>query len=184
MRCILGLLLVSTGHIFAADPPPKVERLTYRLVGLFAPDREKDLRKGFEELTEFKLIAVDFAEAEITIEFAPAKLFPGQKPERVTELVNDKIRAVTGHTLGVKARRTVAREKLLAVEIPVAGCHCKACDLAAYEAVAGLDGVEQATASFKDGRVTALIDPTKTDKAKLEDALRKRQVDVRTPAKK
>ena len=47
-------------------------------------------------------------------------------------------------------------------------------DLAAYEAVANIDGVEQATASFKDGRVTALIDPTKTDRAKLEDALKKK----------
>ena len=182
MRHSLFLFLAFT-PAFAAEPP-KAVRITYRLIGLFSPDREKDLRKGFEELADYKLIAVDFAEAELTVEFAPAKLCPGQKPERVTELVNDAIRAATGHTFGVKPRRTVARDKLVSVEIPVAGCHCKACDLAAYEAVAGIDGVEQATASFKDGKVAALIDPAKTDKAKLEDALRKRQVDVRTPAKK
>ena len=36
----------------------------------------------------------------------------------------------------------------------------------------------QATASFKDGKVTVLFDPAKTDKSKLEDALRKKGVDL------
>ena len=126
---------------------------------------------------------MNFDDAEITVEFAPAKLFPGQKPERVTELVNDKVRAATQGTFGVKPRRTVARDKLQQVVIPAAGLDCKACCLAAYETVAGIDGVEQATASFKDGRVTALIDPTKTDKSKLEEALRKKGVDLGKPGK-
>lgn len=34
---------------------------------------------------------------------------------------------------------------------------------------------------IKDGRVTALIDPARTEKAKLEDALRKRNVMVVKP---
>ena len=58
---------------------------------------------------------------------------------------------------------------------------CKACSLGAYEAIAGIDGVEQATTSFKEGKVTALIEPTKTDHAKLEDGLRKRGVTVTKP---
>lgn len=180
----IGILVIATAS--AADkPPPKVERLRYRVIGLFSPDREKDLRKAFADLPDFKLIAVDYAEAEMTIEFAPAALFPNQKPERVTELVNDRVRVASGHTFGVKPRRTVPSDKLVTVEIPVAGCDCQACCLAAYEAVAGVDGVEQATASFKAGRVTARIDPTKTDQEKLEAALRKRGVDVLTkPAKK
>jgi len=36
------------------------------------------------------------------------------------------------------------------------------------------DGVEQATANFKDGLVTAWIHPKQTDRATLEDALRTR----------
>ncbi len=151
------------------------------MTGLFSPDREKDLRDAFEELPDIKLVAVNFDDAEITVEFAPAKLFPNQKPERVTELVSDKVRSVTHSTFAVKPRRTVARDKLEPVTIPAAGLDCKACCLAAYEAVAAIDGVYQATASFKDGRVTALIDPTKTDKAKLEDALRKKGVPVPKP---
>ena len=172
-----------TGSAAADDKPAKAERITYRALGLFSPDREKDLRAAFEELPDFKLIAVNFDDAEITVEFATAKLFPGQKSERVTELVNDKVRAATHNTFGVKPRRTVARDKLQQVVIPAAGLDCKACCLAAYEAISGIDGVEQATASFKDGRVTALIDPAKTDKAKLEDALRKKGVDLGKSAK-
>jgi hypothetical protein len=167
-----------------AKPEPKVERFTYRVIGLFSPDREKDLRAGFEELTDFKLIAVNYDDAEITVEFSPLQLWPNQKPERVTELVNDTIRAATNHTFGVKPRRAVPRDKLQQVVIPAAGCNCKACNLAAYEAVAELDGVYQATASFKDGRVTALIDPARTTRAKLEEALRKKGVDLGKPAKK
>ena len=176
LRLCVTLLFFSS--LSAADdkPEPKGERITYRVVGLFAPDREKDLRAGFEELPEFKLVAVNFDDAEITIEFSPAKLAPGQKPERVAELVSDKVRAATSHTFSIKPRRTVARDKLERVAIPVFGHDCKACALAAYEAVAAIDGVEQATASFKDGTVTALIDPTKADRAKLEDALRKKGV--------
>jgi copper chaperone CopZ len=114
----------------------------------------------------------------VTLEFAPAKLFPGQKPERVTELVSDRLRKATHYTFALHPRRAVARDKLQQVVIPAAGLDCKACSLAAYEIVARVDGVYQATASFKEGRITALIDPAKTDKAALTELLRKRGVDV------
>ena len=96
----------------------------------------------------------------------------------MTELVNDKLRSATHATFGVKPRSTAARDKLKELVIPVAGLDCKACCLAAYEIVAQVDGVVQATASFKDGRVTAKVDPSKADQAKLEEALRKRGVAV------
>jgi copper chaperone CopZ len=189
MRTILpAALLLAFAVGAAAQPPkaePKVERITYRVIGLFARDREKDLRAGFADLApDFKLVSVSFDEAEITVEFAPAKLWPGQKPERVTELVNDKVRGATHHTFGVKPRREIARDKLQEVTIPAAGCDCKGCNLAAYEAVANVEGVYRATASFKDGKVTVLFDPAKTDRAKLEDALRKKGVDLGKPGKK
>jgi copper chaperone CopZ len=186
MRILIAFasIAIAAGPALADDkkPDPKPERFTYKLIGLFSKDREADLRKGFEELPDIKLVAVDFDNGEVTVEFISSKLFPGQKPERVTELINDKIRQATHHTFGVVPRRTVARDKLKSITIPVAGLDCKACCLAAYEIVARIDGVEQATASFKDGRITALIDPSKTDQAALEDALRKRGVDVTTPA--
>ena len=65
------------------------------------------------------------------------------------------------------------------VEIPVVGLDCKACCLAAYEAIYKLEGVERATASFKDGLVTAWIDSEKTDRTKLEAALKQRNVTLK-----
>jgi copper chaperone CopZ len=174
LRLCVTLLLIA-GPAIADDKP---EQFTYRVLGLFAKDREADLREGFEDIPEIKLVSVNFDDAEITVEFAPAKLFPGQKPDRVVELVNDKVRQATHHTFGVKPRSTVPKDKLQEVVIPVGGLDCKACCLAAYEIVAQVDGVMQATASFKDGKVTARFDPSKTDRAKLEEALRKRGVHV------
>jgi copper chaperone CopZ len=177
---VLATYLVS-GFAAADDKPGKPEKVTYRVLGLFSPDREKDLREAFKELPDVTLVAVNFDDAEITIEFDPAKAFPGAKPGQVVEQFDQKLRSVTRSTFGVKPRRTVPRDKLQQVVIPTAGLDCKGCCLAAYEVIAGIDGVMQATASFKEGRMTAWIDPTKTDRTKLEDALRKRGVEVTKP---
>jgi copper chaperone CopZ len=184
MRLASLTLLAALGvsaFFTAAEPPAKPERFTFRVVGLFAPSREVDLREAFKELPEFTLVGVDFAEAEMTVEFVPNKVFPGAKPEQLADRLDQRVRPATQHTFSVKPRRTVPGEKLQQVVIPVAGCDCKACCLAAYEAVASLDGVEQATASFRDGRVMARIDPAKTDRTKLEEALRKKGVKVGAP---
>ncbi len=172
---------VFVGAVVADDKPAKTERFTYRVLGLFSPDREKDLRAAFKELPDITLVSVAFDDAEITVEFAPGKVFPGTKPDEVVNRFNDRLRSVTHHTMGVKPRGTVAKEKLQQVVIPAAGLDCKACCLAAYEAIASIDGVEQATASFKEGRVTARIDPIKTDRAKLEAALKQKGVEIGKP---
>jgi len=177
---VLAVSLFSN-FVVADDKPAKSERFTYRVLGMFSPDREKDLTTAFKELPDLTLVAVNFDDAEITVEFVPAKAFPSVKPEQFIERVDQKLRSVTHSTFGIKPQRTTARDKLKQVTIPAAGLDCKACCLAAYEAIAGIDGVEQATASFKEGKVTALIDPTKTDQAKLEDALRKKGVAVGKP---
>ena len=64
------------------------------------------------------------------------------------------------------------------IEIPIVGLDCRACSLAVYEMVYRLKGVELATASFKDGKVTALIDPQKTNRTALEMALKSKQVEL------
>jgi copper chaperone CopZ len=178
---ILTVVVVPTGRAAADDQSGKAEQVTYRVLGLFSADREKDLRAAFEDLPGLKLVSVNFDDAEITVEFFPGKAFPGSTPEQLVERFDQKLRSVTHHTFGVKPRRAVPRDKLEKVVIPVAGLDCNGCALAAYEAVAGIDGVEQAVASFKEGRVTAMIDPTKTDRVKLEDALRKKGVQLGKP---
>ena len=182
---IIAVLLFYSAIGAQPKPEPKLEQRTYRVTGLFSPDREKVLRASFQELApEFKLLAVNFDEAEVTIEFSPMKQWPNQKPERVTELLNDKVRSVTHSTFGIKPRREVARDKLTQIVIPATGLDCQACCLAAYEAIAAIDGVYQATASFKDGKITARIDPTKTNQSQLEAALKKKGVDLGPVPKK
>jgi hypothetical protein len=48
----------------------------------------------------------------------------------------------------------------------------------AYEPIYRLEGVERATASFKEGRVTAVIDPEETSREKLETAVKQRGVQL------
>jgi len=181
---VLFAALVSISAGADDKPAPKAERFTYRVYGLFAPDRESDLKEAFKGIPEVKLVAVSFKDAEITVEFVAATAFPGAKPAQLVERLDQKLRSETRSTFAVGPQLTIARDKLKEVVIPVVGLDCKACSLAAYEIVARLEGVAQATASFKDGKVTALIDPTKTEQSKLEEALRKRGVQLVKPAAK
>ncbi|WP_439620426.1 heavy-metal-associated domain-containing protein [Gemmata sp.] len=157
---------------------PKDEQFTYRVYGLFIVDREKDLRETFQEIADVKLVSVSFDAAEVTVEFVPSKVFPGAKPEQLVERLDQKVRAESRGTFAVGPRLAGPRDTFERVVIAVAGLDCRACELGAYESVARLEGVAQATASFRDGKVTALIDPLKTDRGKLEDALRKRGVQI------
>jgi copper chaperone CopZ len=176
------LVLLFANLVHADDkPPPKPERLTLRILGLFSPDRVTDLRQSFVQIPEVKLVSVDFDFAEIVVEFIGVKAFPGFPPKDFPAALDGKLAQASYHTFHVKPRSTVQRSKLKPVVIPVAGLDCKACALAAYEAVAKVDGVEQATASFKERKVTAQIDPEKTNKDALEAALKRAEVQIPKP---
>lgn len=160
-----------------AGSPPTATKV--RVTGLFSPDRVADLRELFAGWPEVKLGAVDYDHAEAELAFDADKLFGKLKPADVISRLDERVGQLSHHTFGVKPVTAVPRDKLTRVEIPVAGLDCKACCLGAYEVVAKVEGVEQATVSFKDGRVTALIDSTKTDRAKLAALLKQRGVEVR-----
>jgi copper chaperone CopZ len=153
----------------------------HQITGLFSTDREPDLREAFENIPQIKLISIDFKNAEATFEYDPAKVFPGAKPEQIVQKLDALLKSASNRTFGIKPLRTLPLEKLQLIEIPVAGLDCKACCLAAYEAIYKLDGVERATASFRDGLVTALIDPEKTNRSRLEAALKQRGVQLKAP---
>ena len=161
--------------------PAWAEPIKHQFTGLFSADREQDLREAFTKIPDIKLVSVDFKNAEATLEYDRAKLFPNAKPEQVIQRLDDLVKSASNHTFGVKPLRTVPREKLRLIEIPIAGLDCKGCCLAAYDAIARLEGVEIATASFREGRVTALINPDKTNRTRLEDALKQRGVSLKTP---
>jgi copper chaperone CopZ len=160
------------------DDSAKPQRIKHQITGLFMPEREQDLRDLFEKLPQFKLASVDYANAEVILEYNPAKVWPNEKPERLPELLNNHLRGRSRGSFGAKPLRTTPLEKLKQIEIPVVGLDCKGCSYAAYEMIFKLPGVERATASFKSGKVTALIHPEQTDQSKLEEALKKGGVEI------
>ncbi len=169
---VLLLLLLGAGV--------RAGTFKHQVTGLCMKEREADLREAVATIAEVKLVGIDFENAEATFEYDPARAFPGAKPAEIVQRFDNLLKQASHHTFGIKPLRTVPREKLQRVEIPVAGLDCKACSLAAYEAVARLEGVEYATASFREGRVTALIDPAKTDRGKLEAALKRLGVEIKS----
>lgn len=174
----LTACLVAALH---AAPPQKA--VTVQITGLFEPGRVQDLSDLFAaKLPHLTLASVDFATAEATVAFDPLTTWTDQKPDKYPEVLGGALNGASRGTFGAKPVRTTPSDKLTRVEIAVGGCDCKGCSYAAYRMVAQLPGVEYATASFKAGKVTALIDPAKTDKAKLEEALKKGGVEL-LPAK-
>jgi copper chaperone CopZ len=150
------------------------------VTGLFAKSREADLRETFASLDGIKLVAIDFEKAEITLEYDAAAFFKKAKAEDIVKQLDNRVRQASHSTFGIKPLRTTPADKLTWIEIPVAGLDCKACELAAYEMINRIDGVEVATASFRDGLVRAWIDPTKTNRDALITVLKKREVHVLT----
>lgn len=161
----------------AAEPKPFV----YRVTGLFSPDRVEDLKAVMKEMPDVVLQGVDYEKAEATFAFDAAKVFPGAKPHQVLERLDNRVRTLSRSTFGLRAPSELPREKQERLEIQVRGLDCKGCCLGAYEAIYKIDGVQQATASFKEGLVVAWIDPAKTDRGKLEAALKQRGVEISAP---
>lgn len=181
---VLLLLLASSAEVTADDQTVSEKQMTFRVTGLFSPDREADLKEVMKELPEIALVRVDFKTSEAVFEFSSPQAFPGAKPEQIVERFDNRLRTLTRGTFGIREVCSIPREKLKFVEIPIAGLDCKGCSLAAYETVYRLEGVEQATASFKDRLVTAWINPEKTSRDVLEAALRKRNIPAPADAEK
>jgi copper chaperone CopZ len=153
--------------------------ITLRVVGLFMPERADDFRNYMASFPEAKLLSVDFDTAQATIAYDPqCELFRGANDQQILERLDGRVRQLSGHTIGLKPLSPIPRDKLQLVEIPIVGLDCKACSLSVYEALANADGVEQATASFRDRRATAWIDPARTDRGKLIEVLKQRQVTI------
>lgn len=167
----------------ALEEPAKPGRYKHQITGLFCPERQKDLREAFEKLPKFKLIAIDYDNAEITVEYDPAKTWPGEKPDRFVELFSNEISNASKYTFRAKPLRVKPAEKLRRVQIGVEGLDCLGCSYGAYRIVFELPGVEMATADFKTGLITALIDPEITNRENLMNALKKAGVEIKSPAK-
>jgi copper chaperone CopZ len=178
-RSPFGIFLILV--VLARPASSRADTITYQITGLFAPERVPDLSAVVAKILQVKLIGIDFKNAEATFEYDPAKLFPDVKPQDRFQHFDNLLRNASNNTFAIKPLRTTPLDKLEWIEIGIVGLDCKACSLGAYEIIYKLDGVERATASFKEGRVTALIDPTKTNRARLEEALKNRGVELKKP---
>ena len=174
---MLSLLSVFASASFAADELAN-QTIKHRLTGLCCLEREEDLRQVVATMPGVELKSIDFPNAEATFAYDAPKLFPQHKPEKFNEQFENLLRNASQGTFGIRPPATIPRDKLTLIEIKVVGLDCKACSFAAYEAIYKLPGVEQATASFKAGLVTAWIDPTQTNRAALEEALKKKGVEL------
>lgn len=179
MRILLAILLASTVASAGDDGSPG--RFKHAITGLFAETRVPALKDALAKVPGVRLVSLDVDEAEAVLEYDPKKLFPDIKPEQYAQRLDNLLRAASNHTLGVRPPRTLPLEKLQKVEIAVAGLDCEACSLALYEILARVEGVELVKASFREGRAVAWIDPKKADRSKLVEALRRQEVDVRSP---
>ena len=157
--------------------PPQVFK--HRITGLCCREREADLRETVEKMRGVGLIGIDFENAEAAFAYDPAKLFPQAKPSEANGHFHHLLASASFHTFGIKTSLTIPVERLTLLEIPVVGLDCKGCSLGAYESIYLIDGVEYATASFKDGRVTARIDPGKINLSALKAALKAKGVQLK-----
>jgi len=163
---LLTILLLTAPANRAADAPAVPKSITHRITGLFSPDREFDLREALKALPEVLLVKIDFSLAQATF------LHDGKKA--TADRLNNTLRLAHFAIAPVSANP----EKLKRIEIPVIGLDCKGCAFGAYRILQPIEGVEQAAVDFRLGKVSALIDPARTDRAALEAALKKKQIEI------
>ncbi len=161
------LIAVVCGLAPADDKAPAT--ITHRITGLSCKERIDDLRELMKDKPDVKLLGIDFDHAEATFSYNSKVM----SSERLGQILAEK-------GFGIRPASTTPPDKLTRVEISVIGLDCKGCSLGTYFVIYKLDGVEQATANFKENLVTAWIDPKKTDRQTLEKALAKAGVTLKT----
>lgn len=159
---LLLLLLLFAGLAQAGDA--KLETITYRIIGLCYPERVGDLRAVLKD-RPVTIVGIDYARGEATFTHDPKEL----SAENLGHVVAAK-------GFWVMPRSTVPSDKLTPIVIPVTGMDCKGCALGTYNVIARIEGVEQATVSYKEGKISLMIDPTRTNQGALEEALKKGNV--------
>ena len=181
---IFTIALLAPVYLHAGEETTK-----HRILGLSEPDREKDLREVVKTMPEVELVSVDFNTTEATFKYDVAKLLTSYNPkkppasEAVTKRLDELLRNASHTTFSLKPLATIPEDKLKKEEIPVGILDCKGCRYAAYIAIAKIEGVERAHLSHdpavKSDKaiLSAWIDPAKTNRAALDEALKKAHID-------
>jgi len=177
-----ALILAITALCFFCPNALRAEETAHecRVFGLFQADCVEHLREVTKKLSGVTLVKADHRTGTATFRMDAEKLFPDAKsPEQVIEKLGSRLNGESRGVFETYLLSALPRKKQKEVNISIAGLDCKGCSYGAYLAVYKIDGVENATASFKEGAVTAWIDPNKTNRAALEEALTKRGVTVK-----
>lgn len=185
MKLTSTLLLLS----FVFGLRAAEETTKHRVIGLSEPDRQNDFREVIRTLPGVELVSLDLESTEATLKYDPAKLISNYNPkkpptaEAIAKRLEELLQSAAHGTFSLKPVSTVAKDKLKAEEIGVGVLDCKGCRYGAYIAIAKIDGVERATVSSEKSTLTAWIDPSKTNRAALEDALKKAHIEMPSPLK-
>jgi formylglycine-generating enzyme required for sulfatase activity/copper chaperone CopZ len=184
-RCaVAASLLISCLASAAEELPPGTIRVVWQVRGLFCPECEGEFRtQVVERLQGIQVVDVDVQSAEATLEFDPAVAFGphlrNAKPEQLLGAFNAKLSPRKPPSIfSVHARRTKPLDKLCWIEIPFEGLDCDACAYGVYLFIMESGGVEQATANYRTGLATALIDPEVFDERALRRKLVGRNIGV------
>jgi copper chaperone CopZ len=184
------LLPIIIAVLSVAEAEAKDVNVRYRLTGLFQPDRADDLRcqagtlviHDGDSTAKVKLMHVDYESAVVTFAYdEDSRPFNGKSPQQVQEQISNLLRNVSRGSFDIDPLSTRKPDQLRQERIAVGGLDCKGCAYGAYRAIGMIEGVERAVVSFKEGHVTAWIDPAKTNRKALVIALKKAEVDVIEP---
>jgi hypothetical protein len=183
LASLIVIVLCFVLSILRADE----QTTTHRIIGLFEPDRQEDLRECVKTMPEVEITSLDYDTAEITFRYDVTKLINGYNPkkpptaEAITKRLDELLRAASNGTFTLQPPATIPKDKLESVAINVGILDCKGCRYAAYLAVAKLDGVERATITPETHTLSVWIDPARTKRTTLEDALKKVHIELAVP---
>jgi mercuric ion binding protein len=168
---------------FGQEPAPRSEPriIRVRVLGLFSSARVEALREAAASIEDAALKDVDYETAHATFEVRPDKAWKDVPAEKLPERIDQALRQASRSTFSAAPASETPAERIEEVTIAAGGCACRACELAAYEAVAKVEGVERATVSFTDSSVIVRFDREKSNRAALEAALKQRGVTLLLP---
>ena len=173
MKPLAFLLLLSVAAAAAE------QTVQYSVRGLFQPDRKVVLMNAAKALENCRLVGVDYDTARATFTYNDeTQGFKKAKAEQILQQIDNQIRKLTNHTFMLLQPGAPPDTGLQCIDFTIEGLDCLGCSFGAYSAVAALEGVERATANFHDNRLTAFIDPSKTNREALAEVLKKKEIKV------
>ena len=152
--------------------------VTVRILGLSDASRVNDFNEVIKKLPSLKIVSFDSDHATALVRYEPTIMdqrlglrSASSTPSTVIPLIDGLISAASGHTFTVTAPTEIADKNLKKLTFKVNLNDCKGCRYAAYIAVAKLEGLDRATVDSANHSLVAWIDPTKTSKKTVGDAL-------------